>query len=67
MKKFFILFIIFVCTGVVFAMDVPVKKYGNIPQGTFRKNRNGDFVQYDKNGKKIGVYRISKGMYLKVK
>lgn len=38
-----------------------------MPQGIFKKKRNGEFVQYDKNGKKIGVYKISNRKCVKVK
>ncbi len=67
MKKILIITFIFMIAGAVFADVQPTKKYNNAPQGTFKKNRNGDFVQYDKNGKKNGVYKISKGKYYRVK
>ena len=31
----------------------------NLPQGTFKKKKDGTIVQYDKNGKKIGTYKFS--------
>ena len=33
-------------------------KFNNLPQGTFKKNKHGQIIQYDNNGKKIGVYKI---------
>ena len=31
------------------------------PQGTFVKSRSGKIIQYDKNGKKIGEYKLNSG------
>lgn len=31
----------------------------NLPQGTFKKKKDGTIVQYDKNGKRIGTYKFS--------
>lgn len=42
-------------------------KYDYMTQGTFKKKANGKYVQYDKNGKKIGIYKISKGKFVRVK
>jgi len=42
-------------------------RINNFPQGTFKKTHNGKYIQYDKNGKKIGIYKISNGRYIKVK
>ena len=50
----------------VFA-QIPVKKYDNMPQGTFKKSWSGKVVQYDKNGRKVGVYKLKNGKYVKVK
>ena len=44
-----------------------VTYYKNMPQGTFKERRNGDIVHYNKNGKKIGVYRAVGRKYVKVK
>ena len=44
-----------------------VKTNKNLPQGTFKKSRSGKIIQYDKNGKKIGVYKIPNGRYVKIK
>ena len=51
--------------SVVYA--VQPAKINTLPSGTFKKKFNGDFVQYDKNGKKLGVYKMSKGKLVKVK
>ena len=66
MNKIFVLLIILLLTGTAFA-GIPAKKYDNPPQGTFKKKANGDFVQYDKNGKKIGVYRLLNGKLKKIR
>ena len=39
----------------------------NFPQGTFKKDRKGQIIQYDKKGKKIGVYKVSNIRYVKTK
>ena len=39
-------------------------KTGN---GTFKKKRGGDIVHYDKNGKKVGVYKSVGRRYIKIK
>ena len=39
----------------------------NLPQGTFKKLRNGTIVQYDKNGKKVGKYKLDNGRYYRLK
>ena len=35
------------------------RRYGGYPQGTFKKSMSGKIIQYDKNGKKVGVYKIN--------
>lgn len=65
MKKFLALFFCFVFTTAVYA-DTSVKIKTNLPQGTFKKSRNGEIVQYE-NGKKTGVYKLKHGKYLRVK
>ncbi len=37
------------------------------PQGTFKKRRDGTFVNYDNNGKKLGVYKVYKGKLVRIK
>ena len=64
-KKVIILLLsFFVCSS---AMADYVLNRANMPQGTFKKKRNGTIVQYDKKGKKIGVYKLSRGTYIKIK
>lgn len=60
------LFALFFCSS-VFAELPTVKYHKNMPEGTFRAKRNGDIVHYDKNGKKIGVYRASGRKYKRIK
>ena len=38
-----------------------------MPEGTFKRSYNGKIIQYDKNGKKIGQYKINNGRYYKIK
>ncbi len=44
-----------------------IKKHNNLPQGTFKKQKDGTIVQYDKNGKKIGKYKLDSGRYYRFK
>lgn len=46
---------------------IPVRELKNPPQGTFKKTRSGKIVQYDKKGKKIGVYKLQSGTLVRVK
>ncbi len=66
MKRFFILLMLIMFSGTVFA-KIPVRTIKNPPQGTFKKTRTGKIVQYDKNGKKIGTYKINNGKYIQIK
>ena len=66
MKKFIVLFSVLSLSLSVYA-ELPQRHFSNLPQGSFKKNRSGQYVQYDKNGKKIGIYKISNGRYVKVK
>ena len=65
MKKFFVILILLTFALCVYADEQYVKKYNNYPQGTFKKSRNGKIIQYDKNGKKVGVYNINSRKYKK--
>lgn len=58
MKKLLILGIIITFASTAFA-ELPERKFKNLPEGTFRKTRSGKIVQYDKNGKKVGVYNLN--------
>ena len=44
-----------------------VQRIGKMPQGTFKKARNGKIIQYNSQGKKIGTYKMVNGRYLIVK
>ena len=66
MKKFLVILILCAFTGSVWA-EPPERKIKNLPEGTFRKTRNGTIVQYDKNGKKIGTYKMNSRKYVKVR
>ena len=50
-----------------FAEQPTVKYHKNMPEGTIKAKRNGDIIHYDKNGKKIGVYRASGRKYKRIK
>ena len=66
MKIFITLFIMFTFSAAVFA-QLPARKYDNLPKGTFKKTRSGKIVQYDKNGKKIGTYKLNEKRYVKAR
>ena len=67
MKKIFIFLLIFSIMIPAFA-ETPKKIYKkNLPQGTFKKTRNGTYVQYDSKGKKIGTYKLNNGELKRVK
>lgn len=55
----------FICSN-VYANSGEIKMR-KMPQGTFKKTITGKIVQYDKNGKKIGSYKIKNGRYYKIK
>ena len=65
MKKFLAVLLIITFTPIVFA-DIQ-NNNKNFPEGTFKKNRKGEIIQYNSKGKKIGVYKINNGKYLKIK
>ena len=66
MKKFFVIFILLMFPLATFA-NLPARKLKNPPIGIFKKQRNGNIVQYGKNGKKIGTYKLINGKYEQVK
>ena len=66
MKKCLAIFLSFILISPVLA-DTTKKKLNTNPEGVFKKNRSGEFVQYDKKGKKIGVYKLINGRLIKVK
>ena len=66
MKNFLIIFVSLVLISPVFA-DTYQQIKNSSPEGVFKKTRNGEIVQRDKNGKKIGVYKKINGRYVKIK
>ena len=66
MKKLWVIFLFLVIALPVCA-ELTTKKVNNLPEGVFKKNRGGEYVQLDKKGKKIGVYKVINGRLIKVK
>ena len=66
MKNLCILLIVLLF-GLSAYAEITQNKPNNLPHGSFRKNRSGQIVQYDKNGKRIGLYKVSNGRYVKLK
>ncbi len=66
MKKLWVIFLFFVIALPVCA-ELTTKKVNNLPEGVFKKTRGGEYVQLDKKGKKIGVYKVINGRLIKVK
>jgi len=66
MKKFLVILILLLSVPSVFSV-APAMKSQNLPQGTFKQKSNGEIVQYDKNGKKIGIYKIQYGKLVRIK
>lgn len=58
MKKLAALFTVMCFILPVFAA-IPAGKIQNPPKGTFKRAKNGTIVQYDANGKKIGIYKLT--------
>ena len=65
MRKLFVLLLISLFVSMVYAEQAINKN--SLPDGIFKKKRNGYYVQYNNKGKKLGVYKISKGKLVKVK
>lgn len=65
MRKLFVVLTLLIFMSVVFADENYTRRYSGYPEGVFKKSRNGKIVQYDNNGKKIGVYNIGSGKYVK--
>ena len=66
MRIFLVLILLFSFASFVYA-EIPEKKIKSFPEGTFKKARNGQIIQYDKNGKKVGVYKQYNGRFTKLK
>ena len=60
------LLIIFICSTNAFA-EARTKYLKKAPDGIFKKTITGKIIQYDKNGKKIGVYKNENGRFVKIK
>lgn len=66
MKKFLVIFLSLIMVLPVYA-ELAAKKTSNLPDGVFKKTRKGEIVRYDNQGKKIGVYKVINGRFIKVK
>lgn len=66
MKKLAVLFVILIFSLTVCA-KTSVKHANKYPQGVFKKSWNGDIIQYDKKGKKTGIYKVKNGNAIKIK
>ena len=66
MKKVLVIILSAILISPVMA-EATLKKTNNTHDGIFKKKHNGDIVQYDKKGKKIGVYKVINGRYIKIK
>ena len=66
MKFFLIIICLYTFISNVYAESnyINTKK---MPEGIFKKSITGKIIQYDKNGKKIGLYKIENGRYQKIK
>ena len=67
MKKVIVIMIMLLFCASVPAEQPVIKYHKNMPEGTFKAKRNGDIVHYDKNGKKVGIYRASGRKYKRIK
>ena len=61
MRKLLVFLVLMSFMSVCYADSAKINKY---PQGTFVKTRSGKIIQYDKNGKKIGEYKLNSGRYV---
>ena len=66
MKKFLVILILLISIPAIYARVSEIKDE-TLKTGTFKKKHNGEIVQYDKNGKKIGVYKMKYGKIVRVK
>ena len=67
MKIILVIILITAYSAVVSAATSSVITKSQYPQGTFKKLHNGNFVQIDEKGKKIGTYKITNGKLTKIK
>lgn len=66
MRIFLTIFLLLLFVSSAFA-KVPENLNGSLPDGVFKKNHRGQFVQYNNKGKKIGVYEFESGKFVKIK
>ena len=66
MKRLVLYLVLFSILTPVYA-DIKVEKAALMPEGVYRRTANGSIVQYNTKGKKIGVYKIKNGKYVKIK
>ena len=59
MRTWFVILVFLFFTCQVNAELHAEKRYSGYPQGTFKKSMTGKIIQYDKNGKKVGVYKLN--------
>ena len=71
MRKFFVLMVLMSFMSVCYADNTKIDnakinntKINKYPQGTFVKSRSGKIIQSDKNGKKIGEYKLNSERYI---
>lgn len=67
MKRLLTVFLLVFFIGAVNAEISAPRKFNSMPEGTFRKTKNGKIIQYNSKGKKIGTYKYADGRYVKVK
>lgn len=66
MKKILLIFVLLFFSISAFSFPF-AKDNGDYTSGSFKRNKKGEFVQYNKKGKKIGVYKIINGKFVKIK
>ena len=67
MKKIFAVIVLLMSVCTAHAAIPHQAKMNSLPEGTFKKTRSGKIIQYNPQGKKIGVYKFNSGRYVKVK
>ena len=66
MRTFLVVSLLLLFITPAFA-KMPDSVSSSLPQGVFKKNYRGQIVQYDSKGKKIGVYEVKNGRFVKIK
>lgn len=67
MKNSFVILILFLFILSAYADESYTRRYSGYPEGTFKKSITGKIVQYDNNGKKVGVYNLNSKRFVKTK